>query len=116
MPHQPAGARRGDGAAARSRPIAECVELSAAAVTTARVDIALGVEHDVSERQSVDFNRRNDDGLIVSDPAVYARLPKVHRDECRTQGLDRLELIRFLQVAQTITVHPGALAYLLGGI
>ena len=42
------------------------------------------------------------DGLIVSDPAVYARLPKVHRDESRTQGLDRLELIRFLQVAQTI--------------
>ena len=30
------------------------------------------------------------------------------------QGLDRLELIRFLQVAQTISVHHGALAYLLG--
>jgi integrase len=29
-------------------------------------------------------------------------------------GLDRLELIRFLQVAQTLTVHHGALAYLLG--
>ena len=54
------------------------------------------------------------DGLISADPAVYARLPKVHRDESRTQGLDRLELIRFLQVAQTITVHHGALAYLLG--
>ena len=54
------------------------------------------------------------DGLIPSDPAVYARLPKVHRDESRTQGLDRLELIRFLQVAQTISVHHGALAYLLG--
>ena len=53
-------------------------------------------------------------GLIPSDPAVYARLPKVHRDESRTQGLDRLELIRFLQVAQTISVHHGALAYLLG--
>jgi len=24
------------------------------------------------------------DGLIPSDPAVYARLPKVHRDESRT--------------------------------
>ncbi|KJK12727.1 hypothetical protein UB45_05065 [Terrabacter sp. 28] len=47
------------------------------------------------------------DGLIPSDPAVYARLPKVHRDESRTQGLDRLELIRFLQIAQTITVHHG---------
>ena len=43
------------------------------------------------------------DGLIPADPAVYARLPKVHHDESRTQGLDRLELIRFLQVAQTIT-------------
>lgn len=54
------------------------------------------------------------DGTIPGDPAVYARLPKVHRDESRTQGLDRLELIRFLQVAQTITVHHSALAYLLG--
>jgi site-specific recombinase XerC len=54
------------------------------------------------------------DGLITADPAVYARLPKVHADETHTQGLDRLELIRFLQVAQTVTVHHGALAYLLG--
>jgi len=54
------------------------------------------------------------DGMIPSDPAVYARLPKVHADESRTQELDRLELIRFLQVAQTLTVHHGALAYLLG--
>ena len=54
------------------------------------------------------------DGLVPSDPAVYARLPKVNRDESRTQGLDRLELIRFLQVAQTLTVHHGALAYLMG--
>ena len=54
------------------------------------------------------------DGTITADPAVYARLPKIHRDESRTQGPDRLELIRFLQVAQTITVHHGALAHLLG--
>ena len=54
------------------------------------------------------------DGLIAADPAVHARLPKVQRDESRTQGLDRLELIRFLQVARTISVHHGALAYLLG--
>ena len=54
------------------------------------------------------------DGLISSDPAVYARLPNIHRDESRTHGLDRLELIRFLQVAQTLSVHHGALAYLLG--
>src|ERR671915_1750212 len=54
------------------------------------------------------------DGLIPADSAVYARLPKIQQEESRTQGLDRLELIRFLQVAQTITVHHGALAYLLG--
>lgn len=48
------------------------------------------------------------------DPAVCARLPRIHNDESRTQGLDRLELIRFLQVAQTLTVHDGALAFLLG--
>jgi integrase/recombinase XerD len=54
------------------------------------------------------------DGVIAADPAVYARLPKIHSDESRTQGLDRLELIRFLQVAQAITVHHAALAYLLG--
>jgi integrase/recombinase XerD len=54
------------------------------------------------------------DGLIGADPAVYARLPKIHADETRTQGLDRLELTRFLQVAHTLTVHHGALAFLLG--
>lgn len=54
------------------------------------------------------------DGLIAADPAIYARLPKIQHDESRTQGLDRLELIRFLQVAQTLTVHHGALAFLLG--
>lgn len=43
-----------------------------------------------------------------------ARLPKIHRDESRAQGLHRPELIKFLQVAQTLTVHHGALAYLLG--
>ena len=60
------------------------------------------------------FRYAHIDGLINADPAVYARLPRVHRDESRTQGLDRLELIRFLQVAQTLTVHHGALAFLLG--
>ncbi|MGH3333415.1 MAG: tyrosine-type recombinase/integrase [Nocardioidaceae bacterium] len=60
------------------------------------------------------FRFANIDGLIPADPAVYARLPKIHQDESRTQGLDRLELVRFLQIAQTITVHHGALAHLLG--
>ena len=54
------------------------------------------------------------DGQITADPAVYARLPKVHCDESRTNGLDRLELIRFLKVAPTISTHHSALAYLLG--
>jgi hypothetical protein len=57
---------------------------------------------------------RQIDGQIPSDPAVYAPLTKIHRDESRTRGLDRPELIRFLQAAQTISVHHGALAYLLG--
>ncbi len=51
------------------------------------------------------------DGLIVADPAVYARLPKIHGDESRTQGLNRRELIPFLQVVRTISVHHGALAH-----
>ncbi|MFS0885456.1 tyrosine-type recombinase/integrase [Aeromicrobium sp. 179-A 4D2 NHS] len=38
----------------------------------------------------------------------------MQHDESRTQGLDRLELVRFLQVAQTLTVHHGALAFFLG--
>ncbi|MCZ3390027.1 MAG: site-specific integrase [Actinomycetia bacterium] len=54
------------------------------------------------------------DGLIPADPAVYARLSQVHSDESWTHGLDRFELICFLQVAQTTTVHHGALASLLG--
>ena len=54
------------------------------------------------------------DGPIAADPAVYAPLPRIDRDESRTQGLDWLELIRFLQIAQAVTVHHCALAYLLG--
>lgn len=38
----------------------------------------------------------------------------MHGDESRTHGLDWLELIRSLQVAQALTVHHCALAYLLG--
>ncbi len=52
--------------------------------------------------------------VIAPRSAVYARLPKVHQDESRTHGPDRLELIRFLQLAQTITLRHRALAYLLG--
>jgi integrase/recombinase XerD len=70
-------------------------------------------EHDDARGRGF-FRFAHIDGLIPADPAVYARLPQVHSDESRTQGLDRLELIRFLLAAQTITVHHGALAYLLG--
>lgn len=31
------------------------------------------------------------DSTILGDPAVYARLPKVHRDDWRTRGPDRLD-------------------------
>jgi site-specific recombinase XerD len=47
------------------------------------------------------------DGLITADPAVYVRLPKVHANATRTQALDRLELIRFLQIAHTVCIHHG---------
>ena len=32
------------------------------------------------------FRYAHIDGIIVADPAVYARLPKVHADESRTQA------------------------------
>jgi integrase/recombinase XerD len=41
------------------------------------------------------------DGLIPADPAVYARLPKIHRDESRTQGLGRPETGRRISGPQT---------------
>jgi hypothetical protein len=56
----------------------------------------LGQHHDA--RRPWVFRFAHIDGLIAADRAVYARLPKIHCDESRTQGLDRLELIRFLQV------------------
>jgi integrase/recombinase XerD len=43
------------------------------------------------ERGCVRFARIDD--LIGHPPPVYGRLPKVHRDKSRTQGLDRVELI-----------------------
>ena len=55
-------------------------------------------------------HRRSDLGRPA---AVYAGLTQEHRDESRAQGLDRLGLIRFLQVAQAIAVHHGVLAHLL---
>jgi hypothetical protein len=31
--------------------------------------------------------------------------PKAQRDDCRTEGLDRFEFIRFAQAAKTISAH-----------
>ena len=50
------------------------------------------------------FRYAHIDGLIPSDPAVYARLPRIHTDESRTQGLDRLE---FDPVPSGRPVHHG---------
>lgn len=91
------------------------VELYIRNLGDAGLDGLLGQHDDARVRGY--FRFAHIDGTITADPAdpaVYARLPKIHRDESRAQGLDRLELIRFLQIAQTITVHHGALAYLLG--
>ena len=41
------------------------------------------------------------DGLITADSAVYARLPKVHADETRTQGLDRLRVLEACRSQRT---------------
>lgn len=51
------------------------------------------------------------DGLIPADPAVYVWLPKIHTDEFRTQGPDRLELIRFLQAGIPRHISPRSLRH-----
>ena len=76
---------------------------------TSRLDPLVGIQ-----RAHVELYDRGLGHRGLTDSAVYARPPKVHPDESRTQGLERLELIQFLQVAQTITTHHGALTYLLG--
>ena len=52
-------------------------------------------------------DRRGSTFEAVGGP-VHLRLPRVQPEESRTHGLDRLGLIPFLQVAQTISVHHGA--------
>ena len=51
------------------------------------------------------------DGLRVRRPGRLRQAAPIFTG---TQGLDRLELIRFLQVAQTITIHHGALEKIYG--
>jgi integrase len=54
------------------------------------------------------------DRLNPQRPGGLREAPEGRVRRISNPTLDRLELIRFLQVAQTITVHHGALAYLLG--
>lgn len=54
------------------------------------------------------------DGLITRNPAEYARLPKIHEDPAKKIGLSRLDLSRFLLVAETISPTHHALAHLIG--
>lgn len=54
------------------------------------------------------------DGLIDRNPAEYAHVPKVQRDDSRLLAFDRLELSRFLATARTISPRHHALAYMLG--
>ena len=51
---------------------------------------------------------------MTADPAAYARSRTCSATSPEPEGLDRLELIPFLQLAQPFRVHHGALVYLLG--
>jgi hypothetical protein len=54
------------------------------------------------------------DGLIPATRPCTPGSPRSTRMRHAPKGLYRLELIRYLHVAQTLTVHHGAFAYLLG--
>jgi site-specific recombinase XerD len=54
------------------------------------------------------------DGVIHRNPAEYAYVPKVHRDDLKFLGLDRLELATFLAVSKRVSEKHAALAHLLG--
>ena len=53
------------------------------------------------------------DGLIERNPAEHANVPKVHHDESRLLGLDRLELGNFIATARDLSPQHSALAHLL---
>jgi hypothetical protein len=84
---------------------------SSAAVLVGRAGFAPGpcINPSMSLRYSVEGDVR--DGREFHGRSILRAGVVVRYDR---KGLDGLELIRFLQVAQTISVHHGALAYLLG--
>jgi site-specific recombinase XerD len=53
------------------------------------------------------------DGLIERNPAEHANVPKVHHDESRLLGLDRLELGNFIATARDLSPQHSSLAHLL---
>ena len=54
------------------------------------------------------------DGLIDRNPAEHALIPKVHRDDVKILGLDRLELGAFIAAARQTSPQHSALAHMLG--
>jgi len=53
------------------------------------------------------------DGYVKVSPATHLRLPKVHKDESRTLGLDRAELGALVYTARASTPSDGALIVML---
>lgn len=54
------------------------------------------------------------DGYIEKSPAEHVRKPRAYRDESRTLGLDRDELLLLLRTAQASSPMHGALIGLMG--
>jgi integrase/recombinase XerD len=51
------------------------------------------------------------DGYVAKSPAEHLRTPRLYRDESRTLGLDREEVLRLLQAAQESSpAHAGLIA------
>jgi integrase/recombinase XerD len=54
------------------------------------------------------------DGLITRNPAEHALIPRVHHDDVKILGLDRLEFGGFLAASRVVSPQHHALAVLLG--
>lgn len=53
------------------------------------------------------------DGYVMKSPAEHLRTPRLYRDESRTLGLDREEVLRLLQAAQESSPEHAALIALM---
>lgn len=53
------------------------------------------------------------DGYMAKDPMVMVRMPKVHHDETRTLGLDRIQMGRLIQTARQSSPEKEALVTLM---